>query len=42
MDLKQIEEAFDDASIDEFDVDPDAELFDPMLDEFEPELETTA
>jgi hypothetical protein len=36
MDLKQIEEAFDDASIDEFDVDPDAELFDVVLDELEP------
>jgi hypothetical protein len=28
MDLKRIEEAFDDASLDEFDIDPDAELFD--------------
>jgi hypothetical protein len=33
MDLKRIEEAFDDASPDEFDIDPDAELFDLSLDE---------
>jgi hypothetical protein len=33
MDLKRIEEAFDDASLDEFDIDPDAELFDVSLDD---------
>jgi len=33
MDLKRIEEAFDDASLNEFDIDPDAELFDLSLDE---------
>jgi hypothetical protein len=33
MDLKRIEEAFDDASVDEFDIDPDAELFDLSLDD---------
>jgi hypothetical protein len=35
MDLKRIEEAFDDASLDEFDIDPDAELFDLSLDELD-------
>jgi len=31
MNLKQIEDAFDDASPDEFDTDPDAELFELSL-----------
>ena len=33
--LRRIEEAFDAASLDEFDVDPDAELFEISEDEFE-------
>jgi hypothetical protein len=33
MDLRQIEEAFDDASLGEFDIDPDAELFELPHDE---------
>ena len=35
MNLKQIEEAFDDTALDEFDIDPDAELFDVSLDELD-------
>jgi len=35
MNLKRIEEAFEAASLDEFDVDPDAELFELSEDELE-------
>ncbi len=35
MDLNRIEEAFDDASLSEFDIDPDAELFDPSFDDLD-------
>jgi hypothetical protein len=35
MDLKRIEEAFEAACLDEFDADPDAELFELSPDEFD-------
>jgi hypothetical protein len=35
MDLKRIEDAFEAASLGEFDIDPDAELFDVSPEELE-------
>jgi hypothetical protein len=38
MNLQRIEEAFEAESLDEFDVDPDAELFDASFDNLDDEL----